>query len=92
MTYSKVMTLAPKLEKNMTSGIHDFGNIGFSYLVLKAPHVWSPNPPSFLQKKKNNISKSQGAGTDVVFRIHVRSLVGIHLVGVHKEEIRLARC
>ena len=43
-------------------------------------------------KKKNNISKSQGAGTDVVFRIHVRSLVGIHLVGVHEEEIRLARC
>ena len=42
--------------------------------------------------KKKNISKSQGAGTDVVFRIHVRSLVGIHLVGVHEEEIRLARC
>jgi len=37
-----------------------------------------------------HISKSQGAGTDVVFRIHVRSLVGIHLVGVHEEEIRLA--
>ena len=32
---------------------------------------------------------AQGAGTDVVLRVHVRSLVGVHLVGVHEEELRL---